>query len=145
MKVKIGKESLEVDLQFADLVKTDDSSLTPHTDDLSARRMEQIDPVGSLLEKAQFDEALATRTSLSHDALMKSIWPAMDVRDEPTAPRKNDWDEQVSDGARETAAERFFKTLDRVFAGHPEEAEEMRQIARRFLIAERQDILPTAA
>ena len=87
MKIKVANSEIDVDLQFCDLVGSDDDfSLTPHTSDLSARSKE-VDPVQDFVQKSQFDEALAKRTTVSDNFLNALIPAPADVRDtEPAEP-----------------------------------------------------------
>jgi len=170
VKVKIGSHTAEVPLEFAHLVETDSTGLTPHTDDLSAKKVaesyrretsvesETDDPVGTLVLKATTEQQTKSTTTGTTDFDFLKALNEADVRDkEPSnvTLHKNglpdwSWSTPISDTtlgkrANGTARERFRRELEKFFAGHSEEYEEAASIAAEALSEELSTIESEAA
>jgi len=154
MKVKFGNREMEIPMELADLVKTEDEALTPASDDLSARDYERPDPVQTFVAKTAFKQQTEGVTTTSADFdICKTILAPADVRDQKppvVTLRKNSsvpdwsWSSPVSISSdtslskRGTGArERFRKQLREFFGeNHPEEYAEACDIAADALAEE---------
>lgn len=88
---------------FSDLIKVDDSTLTPHSGDLSNPDVPMADPVGDVFRKA-LDTSNVRRPRMSDAGLMKLFSQPLDVRDNIAIPaittpalakRASSWDKEL--------------------------------------------------
>jgi len=160
VKVKIGSHTAEVPLEFAHLVETDSTGLTPHTDDLSAKKVaercetsvesETDDPVGILVLKATTEQQpKGEATAVEPFDIRKAILADADVRDQKPSIvtlRKDSsvpnwsWSAPISDGLEKRATParaRLNILLDRIFGDHSDVRTEADEIVAQALADER--------